>query len=180
MAMTLIADNTADTTDLSATAFTSGLDNTYKLYIFKFWNMNPATDGADWEFQCSTDGGSNYNVTATTTVMHASHDETDDNNTAFGYRGSNDKAQSTDYMLLAAPIGNGGDESASGELFLFNPSDTTYTKYFYSTCLCYDSNDAVRAWYTGGTLNTTSAIDAINFQMSSGNFDGTVKMFGVG
>jgi len=42
--------------------FTSGIDSTYKEYIFKFIHMHPATNDADFSFNGSTDGGSNYNV----------------------------------------------------------------------------------------------------------------------
>jgi hypothetical protein len=53
MAMTLLADNTADTTDLASVEFTSGIDSTYKLYIFKFYEINPATDGAEFQVNFS-------------------------------------------------------------------------------------------------------------------------------
>ncbi len=33
--------------------------------------------------------------------------------------------------------------------------------------------------YTGGYCNTTSAVNAVDFKMSSGNFDGIIKMYGI-
>ena len=62
---TLIATNTED--DDATSSFTSGIDSTYDEYMFVFTDCNPATNDRHFSFQCSTDGGSNYNVTMTTT-----------------------------------------------------------------------------------------------------------------
>ena len=79
--MNLISTQTASS---SATlSFTSGIDSTYKEYVFKFYNIHPATNNAKFTFSLSIDGGSNYNVTKTTTMFRASHDE-DDSGTSFG------------------------------------------------------------------------------------------------
>jgi hypothetical protein len=32
--------------------------------------------------------------------------------------------------------------------------------------------------FTAGYMNTTSAVNAVQFKMASGNFDGTIKMYG--
>ena len=64
-ALVLLSTATAD--DDASLSFTSDIDSTYKEYIFKFININPATDNASWTFQVSTDGGSSYNVTVTST-----------------------------------------------------------------------------------------------------------------
>ena len=47
------------------------LDSTYKEYIFIFNNIHPATDGANFTYQFSIDGGSNYNTTITSTAFTA-------------------------------------------------------------------------------------------------------------
>ena len=58
--LNLISTQTASS---SATiGFTSGLDSTYKEYIFKFYDVHPATDNADFNFQTSTNGGSSYEL----------------------------------------------------------------------------------------------------------------------
>jgi len=182
MAMKLLADNTADTTDLATVSFTSSIDSTYKLYIFKFININPATDNAFFQFQANADGQSGYNETITSTVFIAYHNEAD-NDTSLQYvhdSGSDyDQDQGTSYQQLCT-IGNGADESASGELFLFNPSNSTYVKHFYSTAASYHGSNYTRNMRVSGYFNTTTAIDDIQFKMSSGNFDGTIKMYGVG
>jgi len=178
MAMTLITTN-PDSTDVASVEFTSSIDSTYKLYIFKFIDVNAATDNAFFQFQGSIDGGSNYNVTATNAIFRAQHGE-DDVETSLAYQDEADQAQSTAYMNLNQSAGNGADESLAGTLWLFNPSNTTYVKHFYSTTNLYQHNDTSQVMYSSGYFNTTSAIDAINFKQNSGNFDGVIKMYGVG
>ena len=176
MAMTLITTNTESGDATSS--FTSGIDSTYKLYIFKFYDINPATDSAIFQFNASTDGGSNYNMTKTTTAFRADHKE-DDSAASLTYDGGDDLAQSTSPQHLHEGGGNGADESCSGELFLFNPSSTTYVKHFYSTCSCYVPGDAIEVYYVAGYINSTDDVDAIQFSMSSGNFDGVIQMYGI-
>jgi hypothetical protein len=175
--MILLSTQTASA---SATiSFTSGIDSTYDSYVFKFINIHPATDTAVFHFNMSTDGGSNYNVTKTTTVFQSEHDEAD-TSTALSYNTSHDLAQSTAFQLLANYAGNGNDENTSGTLTLFNPSSTTYVKHFISDSNVYHADDFMQNWKAAGYGNTTSAINAIQFKMSSGNIDdGIIKMYGV-
>jgi hypothetical protein len=77
----------------------------------------------------STDAGSNYNVTKTTTFFRARHNEADTSATGLSYETANDLAQSTLFKFYLL-IGNGNDENISGTLTLFNPSSTTYVKHF--------------------------------------------------
>ena len=74
-ALNLISTQTASSS--STIDFTTGIDSTYKEYIFKFINVHPATSDASFTFNMSVDGGSNYNVTKTTTTPRAYHDEAD-------------------------------------------------------------------------------------------------------
>jgi len=179
--MTLLSTQTASS---SATIdFTSGIDSTYKEYIFKFYNIHPnPTGNAHLLFNFSTDSGSNYNVTKTTTVFHARHDE-GNSDTALTYDTAGDLAQSTDFQRLTSevtfPSATNSDEHYSGHFHLFNPSSTTFVKHFISTGIHYASTYAVND-FIAGYANTTSAIDAIQFKMTSGNIDvGTIKLYGV-
>ena len=177
MAMTLITTNTPS--GAASSSFTSSIDSTYKLYIFKFIDINPATDNVNFTFNGSIDGGSNYNVTKTTTMFHAFHDEAD-STTGLAYEASYDHAQQTGDQILIAGLGNGADESGVGVLHLFNPSSTTYVKHFYANINGYLHGNYTHNAIPAGYFNTTDNIDAIQFKMSSGNFDGTIKMYGVG
>ena len=177
MAMTLITTNTESGDATSS--FTSSIDSTYKLYIFKFIDINPATDGADLGFNGSIDAGSNYNVTKTTTFIRADHDEAD-SETQLIYQPEYDIAQGTGFQDIIKDTGNGADESGAGTLWLFNPSSTTYVKHFYCTTQLYHKDNGSMHAFVAGYFNTTSDIDAVQFKMSTGNFDGTIKMYGVG
>ena len=176
MAMTLITTNTSS--DAATSDFTSGIDSTYKLYIFKFYDVNPATDGGVFQFQANAVGASGYNETMTTTFFNATHWE-NDGSAAIGYGAGSDQAQGTAFQDLSYGIGNGADESAAGELHLFSPSNTTYVKQFYSRVSYYDEDDRAYDVFAAGYFNITTAIDDIQFKMGSGNFDGTIKMWGV-
>jgi len=169
----LISSQTASNS--ASISFTTGLNSTYKVYMFVFSNIHPRSS-ADFQFNLSTDSGSNYNVTKTTTHFSAYHDE-GDTDTNLGYRTTLDLAQSTSYQSLAQ-VSSGADESVSGTLQLFNPSSTTYVKHFIARLIDYNS-PYPEDRYTAGYGNTTSAINAIRFQMSSGNFDGTIYLYAI-
>ena len=169
----------ASTASSSATiSFTSGINSTYKEYLFLFNNIHPATDSANVQFQGSTDGGSNYNTTITSTYFQAQANASE---AALEYDGGQDLAQSNNFQtILGKEVGNGNDESASGMLRLFDPSNTTFVKHFLATGNCQDTEAMSRQGFTGGYFNTTSAINAVQFKMSSGNIDaGTITMYGV-
>ena len=175
-ALRLLATNTF--TGTTSSAFTTLIDSTYDAYIWKFNAINPETDLQHFRFNVSSDGGSNYNVTKTTTYFRAYHDEAD-TGSSLDYVASHDIAQGTGYQLIAQDVGSGADECAVGELWLFNPSSTTYVKNFYNTSQVYNGYDYSYNEYAAGYMNTTSAINAIDFKMDSGNMDGEIKMYGL-
>ena len=173
--MTLLTTNTSSSA--SASSFTSSIDSTYPLYIFKIIDLGPETDNKQFTFAGSTDGGSSYGVTKTTTLFDANHTEGDV--TELTYETGDDHAQSTTAARIARSVGSGSDESAAGTVWLFNPSNTTYVKHFYSRINEYAGSDRITDNYGAGYFNTTSAINAVQFAMASGDFDGTFKMYGV-
>jgi hypothetical protein len=175
--MVLLSTQTASNS--ASISFTSGIDSTYKEYIFKFYNVNPATDGAYFTFQVNASGQTGFNEVITSAYFKVEHGE---DNTVQGpaYGTGEDQAQGTAYQYLTAGMGNGSDECGAGVLHLFNPSNTTYAKLFYSTAQYYHLSNYSIESFAAGYINTTSAIDEISFKMSSGNFDGTIKMYGVG
>jgi len=156
------------------------LDSTYPIYLFKFIGMHPATDAAEFQVNFSVDAGSNYNVTKTTTLFNARHSEDDTSEVGLTYTSSDDLAQSTAFLTLFLNSGNGNDECTAGHLYLFNPSSTTFVKHFMSRMTGYHNADTSFDYYVAGYGNTTSAIDAVQFKMSSGNIDaGTIKLYGI-
>ena len=164
--------------DAASVSFTTKITSTYDVYCFKFIMINPATDNADFMFNGSIDGGSNYNVTKTTSMYRAYQSSTSASG-AIAYDTSYDRAQSTDYQWLTYDIGSESDENGSGELWLFTPAGTTYVKHFYATTQIHEASGYSVNNFMAGYFNTTSAINAISFKMDSGNMDGKVKMYGL-
>jgi len=155
------------------------LDDTYKEYLFTFNNMHPATDAAKFQFQGNAAGGSGYNETITSSFFYSVHTE-DDGTANLSYDGDNDQAQGTSFQPLIGSVGNGNDESCSGELWLFGLSSTTYVKHFIARTSGYYHGDGNSDSYAAGYFNTTSAIDEIQFKMSSGNIDaGDICLYGI-
>ena len=160
--------------------FTSGIDSTYKIYLFKFINCHPSANGPNFNVNFSIDGGTNYNVTKTTSFFHSRHDE-DGSDGQIAYDTGGDLAQATGNKYISRGIGNSGaDECVSGEFLLYNPSDTTFIKHFVGTSNSMELNASSQAAYFGGYCNTTSAVNAARFAFNTGNIDaGTFKLYGV-
>tara|TARA_S200002703_G_scaffold28559_1_gene24290 strand:+ start:514 stop:1101 length:588 start_codon:yes stop_codon:yes gene_type:complete len=175
--LVLLSTQTASSS--ASVSFTSGIDSIYSEYLFLFNNIHPATNNVNLLFNMSSDGGSNYNITKTTTYFRAYHAESDAEANLV-YEATEDLAQSTSYQNLSILIGNDNDQSTSGYLHLFEPSSDTFVKHFISRMNAYYSADFTFDQYVAGYGNTTSAINAVDFKMSSGNIDaGTIQMFGV-
>ena len=155
------------------------LDDTYKEYVFTFNNMHPSIDNSAFQFNLSTDGGSNYNVAKTTTYFFALHKE-DGTLNNFTYSAGADLAQGTGNQQIAQNIGADNDQSMSGSFTLFNPSSTTFVKHFISSINDYNNNDFSLYFPIAGYFNTTSAIDEIQFKVDTGNIEtGEIIMYGI-
>ena len=156
------------------------LDDTYNDYLFTFNNIHPSNDSAYLQFQASINTGSSYGVAITSTYFQAQHDEAD-TETALEYDAGQDLAQGTGFQtILAKEVGNGNDESVSGYMYLYDPSSTTFVKNFMARGNCQDAEPMSRDGFTAGYVNTTSAVDAIQFKMSSGNIDaGDICLYGI-
>ena len=156
------------------------LDNTYKTYLFKFVNIHPSNNATRLQYNLSVDGGSNYNVAKTTTSFKAYHDE-GDSATALTYETGTDLAQGTGTQFIGDDISNANDASMSGEMFLFNPSSTTFVKHIITITSTLANGDFA-VWNSTGTGygNTTSAVNAVQFTMSSGTIDsGRIALYGI-
>jgi len=180
--MTFIKKLTASSS--STLSFVDGsssvvLDNTYKEYLFTFKNIHPSSDSATFSFNFSADTGSNYNVTKTSSFFEAFHSE-NDAIAAVQYAASHDLAQGTGFQKITSGLGSDNDQCCDGFLSLFNPSNTTFVKHFIGTTVSYYAGDYVQQDSFAGYANTTSAIDAVQFKMSSGNIDaGDICLYGI-
>ena len=155
------------------------LDDTYKEYVFMWKDIHPATDGASFQFNMSIDSGSNYNVTKTTTYFTAYNYESG-GTPALTYADSVDLAQSTAFQNVNSGVGSNNDQCAVGTLHLFNPSSTTFVKHFITSGNTAEAADLSSNVFVAGYGNTTSAVDAVQFKMSSGNIDaGDICLYGI-
>ena len=171
--------STATASSSASIEFTSGIDSTYDIYKFEYINIHPQTDNVNFQINFSIDSGSNYNVTKTTTFFRANHYENGTGGTV-SYEAGQDLAQSTGNQNLMNAFGADADQNASGNLYLFSPASTTFVKHFIAVTSGTQDDDSLRVPYVAGYCNTTSAVDAIKFVMSSGNIDaGTIKMYGI-
>jgi len=167
-AVVLLSSQTA--TGDSSITFDSDIDSTYGEYIFKWYNYNPGTDNAHLTFQANAAGASGYNESIVSTFFQSVG--------SLSYTTANDQV-GTDYQKLLYGTGNLADESAAGEMHLFNPSSTTYVKHFISRCQNHDGSNNCVDHFVAGYFNITEAIDDIQFKAHTGVFDGKFKMWGV-
>jgi hypothetical protein len=176
--MTLISEQTASGS--ASISFTSGIDSTYPIYRFEFINIHPSVDDVNFTFNMSTDGGSNYNVTKTTTYFATVHSENDVSASLF-YSTGNDLAQSNDYQNIGGGTGTDNDQNCSGYLQIFNPSSNTFVKHFLTKMNSIQGGDVSINVFTAGYGNTSNPVNAISFKCVYGNIDsGTIKLYGIG
>ena len=179
---TLIKTLTA--ADDSSLAFADGtasvvFDSTYDEYMFVFTDIGPASDDVEFGFQVNVAGGSGYNETVTSAYFRGYHEE-DGTASGMGIISAHDQAQGTAEQTLAFDIGNAADESAAGVLHIFSPSNTTFVTHFWSRMSSNSGGgDYAMDSFVNGYFNLTGAVDEISFEMSSGNFDGVIQMYGI-
>ncbi len=179
--MTLLQTQTASSS--ASISFTSNIDSTYPIYMFKFINIHPQTDSSSAEaalvFQVDTGTNTNYNQTITSTYFRSQHDESG-SSPALGYRTSGDQAQGTGFQNLAEGQGADNDQSLSGTLHLFDPSNSVSVKHFLSNVTYSHHGDYTMNAYVSGYVNTQTALTRVQFKMTSGNIDsGTIKLYGI-
>ena len=176
-ALNLLSTQTAS--GASSVSFTSDIDDTYDVYIFKFIDIHGDNNTAKFTFQANATDTADYNDIAMTTTQFAAFHHEGDVSVELSYRDGEDQAQGTAFQPLTYEMADDADASLGGTLWLFNPSNTTYVKHFYSTVNYYENSD--RSWnvFTAGYFNDTTAIDDIRFKMSASTFDGIIKMYGL-
>lgn len=177
MALTLISSATASNS--LYLSFTSGIDSTYDAYEFHFINMHPSVDNAYFGFQCNASGQTGFNEVITSATYNAYNNEAG-TISGLAYNAGTDQAQGTSYQYISHAVGNVSDESVSGILTLYNPASTTFTTLFRSDSNTYTGDNSSIRLFASGYINTTAAIDELNFQFSTGNIDsGTIHLYGV-
>ena len=171
--------STATASGAANVSITSGIDSTYNEYMFVCTDVSPSADAKSFYGLFSTDGGSSYGLTKTSSMFQALNEE-DDSSAELVYNSDADLDQSSDPITFTSSSGSGADESSVMIFHLFNPSNTTYIKHFYFTCNTYASNNLSRVVYGAGYINTTSAVNAVKFYFQTeSNIDGVFQMYGI-
>jgi len=177
----LITTQTASSS--ASIVFTTNIDSTYDIYIFKFISIRSATDNVELTFQMNASGQTGYDETMITTQFHASHGE-DGSPELLEYdntSGDQPPASAVGQQLFHK-MGNAASSAGSGELYLFGPSSTTFTKQFYfrGNQRGTDSGGTSYDTFSPGYFNTTAALTEVQFKCTSGNIAaGTFKMYGL-
>ena len=180
MGITTLIGSAHTASNAASIDITSGIDSTYDEYMFVLTNISPATNGADFTFQCNVAGASGFNEAMVSSYHHAEHDESDGTANGPSMANENDQiASDVAYQILHRSAGSGSDEDGAGILNLFTPSNTTYVTHWHYRGQHYHSSDYSIDSFIGGQFQATGAIDEISFKMSSGNLDGVIQMYGI-
>ena len=181
-AMNLIKTTTASgvaNVDLTHGSNDVVLDGTYDTYLFKLINMHVSAQ-AEFAVNFSTDGQSSA-ASKQTTTFNCYHQE-NGASTQFEYVAADDRANNVgDQQITAIDIGTQNDSGLCAEVFLFSPASTTFVKHFLvkSQYFSHQSTPYSNNVFTAGYVNTTSAVNSVRFLTSTGNFDATIKMYGI-
>ena len=174
--------NTITASSDSSVDFTSGIDGTYAEYIIKFHDVhtsNTVDASYAYDLNCnfSIDGGSNFNVTKTSSTWRTRIAESGAYPTFAHY--SDQNQVTTDTLIADDPEGD-NDQSTVGYMHLFNPSDTTFVKHFIIVSQYMHGFPTTAQFNSHGYCNTTSAVDAVTFIPSGGTIDaGSFSLYGI-
>ena len=175
--MVLLSSQTLS--NAATVSFTSGIDSTYKEYVFKFIDVHPVSDQKNLSFQVDTGTNTNYNQTITSAFYWAYHNEADTTATLEYYTGG-DQNQGNAFQVITEATGNVADECSCGTLHLYDPASSTFLKHFMATTQTAEGSGHSTQSYVAGYINTTTAITRVQFKFNSGNIDsGIIKMYGI-
>jgi hypothetical protein len=154
----------------STVDFTSLIDSTYKNYKFIFSSVVASNDTVRLEFATSTNNGSSFLTGVSDHVIASPASSTYD-----GSFSSNE-----DELRLIENTGTGTGEGVSGELTLFDPSNTSIYKNASWLCSVFNASGVAQLAVGAGVVKTTTAVNAARFQFSAGTItSGTFKLYGI-
>ena len=158
--------------------FTSGIDSTYKEYLF-LYDIHPQSDQVNFAFQVDVGTGTSYGQTITSTSFNTYHNE-NDGGAGVSYNANHDQVGGTSFQNINANLGNDNDQNCAGYLHLFNPADTTFVKHFIGESMENEFSNVAHGLFVSGFVDTTTALTRVRFKMSSGNIDsGTITLYGI-
>ena len=186
--MQLLTTNTAS--DSANLSFTSLIDSTYYIYMFIWQGIKGSSNGNFFNVEFSTDAGSTWSTTKTTSYVYAYH-EADAGNTSGLSAPARWIPNATGYQNLDNDNSSEADASSTGRLYLFYPSayaDGTlysggYKQFFWKAQnKAHDGSEYWSKMVQGmGFLDAGTPVTGVDFKMTTGNVvSGTLKMYGIG
>jgi len=166
--------STATASSSASIDFTSSIDGTYDMYAVAFQTVQPATNGV--QFWSRMRSGGSFRSTAGDYTWAVGWYTT----AASGENSSSD----TEITLVASgrPLSNTSTKGVSGLYYFSDPDSTTTHKRMWGTHTSWDSASGilVSAYASGWLIGVTTAVDGIQFLMSSGNISvGTFQLYGI-
>jgi len=155
----------------TASAVLTGIDSTYDVYMVKFNNVAPATDGTNLRVRFTVSGtaDSSSNYDRALKKLNAS--------SSFG----NTSSVNQDHLRTSsANIGTGTSEIDNGILYLFNFNNASEYSFITVEETLFSNAETHSGNQGGGVLTVTQACDGIQFLMSSDNIaSGTFTLYGL-
>ena len=176
--------------NVASMTFATGIDDTYDMFMFQFVNIHAHTgdsSSANFVWQCNRTNSADYNDLYLHSSFAAATHMEDDSGAAWGYDDTRDSptdpgaSLTTDYAVLQSYQGTEDDEACSGEMYVFNLADTSYSKGWHSIMTTNRYDDGTYTAETRGVIAYSlggNAIDDFNFKISTGNMSGTIRLWG--
>ena len=188
--MVLIQEQTAS--NAASLTFATGIDDTYDMFMFQFVNIHAHTgdsSSSNFTFQVNDTGTTGYDDWNLHSSFAAAFHDEDDSGAGHGYDDNRDSptdpgaSLTTDYVILQSYQGTEADEACSGEMYVFNLSDDSYSKPWHSIMTTNAHYDATYTAETRGVIayksgGASTPIDDFNFKISTGNMSGTIRLWG--
>ena len=173
----LIQSQVADAA--SSTTFSSNIDSTYDTYMFTLNEIHCSVNGEDMNVNFSATG-TFTNILMQTSAIIAQHDQNGANGQVV-YQANMDSNNAANQKFAdSSQLGNVASESFSAIMYLYQPSSTTFVKYFnFRTTAKGKVPGSTSAWVSGYANNSGAAVTQVQFAPSSGTFTGTIKMYGI-
>ena len=178
----LLATQTTTDDNTQYMVFNSLITSQYNEYVFGGYNCQPVTDNQTLYFQVndSADVGGDYDVTLVTGTSYYIHQTEANNEPTLSGTGSGPTGAVGPPSVLGS-VGGGASthERSAWVLHVYGPASTVYKKMFLTADQAHYSGDATSSHVKTGYFDTTNSVADIRFWFASGNFRGTIKMWGV-
>lgn len=168
----LVPISKSEASSSASIAFT-GLDfSTYSSLWINMVDVHPVTDNVKLRVLFSTDNGVSY--------LASGYDWCYRKFDASTATGDENHANASTFIEAVENVGNGSGEGTAGWFWLLPSDDPTQTRQtMLWELMCMSNNADLLGQWGGGQNSTTSIIDAIKFQFSSGNIEtGTFYLYG--